>query len=166
MEIIVRPTTVEDAAALVEIYSQPKAQRETLQLPKPSLKMWVERLSNMPAGVYSYVAEIDGKVVGNIGFHHSQRPRTSHTASFGIGVHDKFHGLGIGSALISTVTELADNWLNVRRIHIEVNADNDAAIGLYKKHGFEIEGEFVDASFRDGEFINTYSMARIRKPKN
>lgn len=28
MEIIVRPTTVEDAAALVEIYSQPKAQRE------------------------------------------------------------------------------------------------------------------------------------------
>lgn len=33
MEIIVRPTTVEDAAALVEIYSQPKAQRETLQLP-------------------------------------------------------------------------------------------------------------------------------------
>ena len=52
MEIIVRPTTVEDAAALVEIYSQPKAQRETLQLPKPSLKMWVERLSNMPTGVY------------------------------------------------------------------------------------------------------------------
>lgn len=51
MEIIVRPTTVEDAAALVEIYSQPKAQRETLQLPKPSLAMWVERLSNMPAGV-------------------------------------------------------------------------------------------------------------------
>ncbi|MDF4355875.1 GNAT family N-acetyltransferase, partial [Vibrio parahaemolyticus] len=48
MEIIVRPTTVEDAAALVEIYSQPKAQRETLQLPKPSLAMWVERLSNMP----------------------------------------------------------------------------------------------------------------------
>ncbi|AMF99510.1 hypothetical protein AL538_17425 [Vibrio harveyi] len=86
MEIIVRPTTVEDAAALVEIYSQPKAQRETLQLPKPSVAMWVERLSKIPAGVYSYVAEI--------------------------------------------------------------------------------EGEFVDASFRDGEFINTYSMARIKKPKN
>ena len=64
------------------------------------------------------------------------------------------------------MTELADNWLNVRRIQIEVNTDNEAAIGLYKKHGFEIEGELVDASFRDGEFINTYSLARIRKPKN
>ncbi|ALR17365.1 GNAT family N-acetyltransferase [Vibrio natriegens] len=166
MEIIVRPTMVEDAAALVEIYSQPKAQRETLQLPNPSVAMWVERLSNMPAGVYSYVAEVDGKVVGNIGFHHSQRPRTSHTASFGIGVHDRFHGLGVGSKLIETVTELADNWLNVRRIQIEVNADNDAAIGLYKEHGFEIEGEAIDGSFRDGEFINTYYMARIRPSKN
>ncbi|WP_321285235.1 GNAT family N-acetyltransferase [uncultured Vibrio sp.] len=166
MEIIVRPTTVKDAAALVEIYSQPKAQRETLQLPNPSIAMWEERLSSMSAGVYSYVAEVDGKVVGNIGFHHSQRPRTSHTASFGIGVHDHFHGLGVGSKLIETVTELADNWLNVRRIQIEVNADNDAAIGLYKKHGFEIEGKAIDGSFRDGEFINTYYMARIRPSKN
>ncbi len=90
MEIIVRPTTVEDAAALVEIYSQPKAQRETLQLPKPSLAMWVERLSNMPAGVYSYVAEIDGKVVGNIGFHHSQRPRTAHTARLALAFTTSF----------------------------------------------------------------------------
>lgn len=162
MEIIVRPTAVEDAAALVEIYSQPKAQRETLQLPNPSLATWADRLSSIPAGVYSYVAEVDGKVVGNIGFHHSQRPRTSHTASFGIGVHDRFHGLGVGSKLIEIVTELADNWLNVRRIQIEVNADNEAAISLYKKHGFEIEGKAIDAVFRDGEFINTYYMARIR----
>ncbi|MEX3070330.1 GNAT family N-acetyltransferase [Vibrio alginolyticus] len=166
MEIIVRPTTVEDAAALVEIYSQPKAQRETLQLPNPSVAMWVNKLSNLPVGMYSYVAEVDGKVVGNIGFQHSQRPRTSHTGSFGLGVHDSFHGIGVGSKLIETVIELADNWLNVRRIQIEVNADNEAAIGLYKKHGFEVEGEAVDGSFRNGEFINTYYMARIRPNKN
>lgn len=166
MEIIVRPTTVEDAAALVEIYSQPKAQRETLQLPNPSVAMWVNKLSNLPVGMYSYVAEVDGKVVGNIGFQHSQRPRTAHIGSFGLGVHDSFHGIGVGSKLIETVIELADNWLNVRRIQIEVNADNEAAIGLYKKHGFEVEGEAVDGSFRNGEFINTYYMARIRPNKN
>ena len=69
--------------ALCEVYSQPKAQRETLQLPKPSVSMWTTRLENMPAGIYSFVAEVDGKVVGNIGFEHSQRPRTAHCASFG-----------------------------------------------------------------------------------
>ncbi|EGU51371.1 histone acetyltransferase HPA2 [Vibrio orientalis CIP 102891 = ATCC 33934] len=162
MEIIVRPTLVSDAAALCEIYSQPKAQRETLQLPKPSVAMWTQRLENMPQGVYSFVAEVDGKVVGNIGFEHSQRPRTAHCGSFGIGVHDDFHGLGIGSKLIETVLDLADNWLQIKRVQIEVNSDNEGAIACYKKFGFEIEGESKFGSFRDGEFINTYYMARIK----
>ncbi|MGD8110942.1 GNAT family N-acetyltransferase [Vibrio sp. TRT 17S01] len=162
MDIVIRPTLVSDAAALCDIYSQPGAQRETLQLPKPSVEMWTKRLENIPSGVYSFVAEVDGKVVGNIGFEHSQRPRTRHCATFGIGVHDDYHGHGIGSQLIQTVVDLADNWLQVKRIQIEVNSDNDVAIACYKKFGFEIEGEAKCSAFRDGEYINTYFMARIR----
>lgn len=162
MEIIVRPTEIRDAHALCDIYSQPKAQRETLQLPKPSVTMWQKRLENMPIGVYSFVAEIDGRVVGNIGMEHSQRPRTAHCATFGIGVHDDFHSVGVGSKLIETVLDLADNWLNVKRVQIEVNADNQQAISCYKKFGFEVEGEAKCASFRDGKFINTLYMARIK----
>ncbi len=163
MEIVIRPTQISDAAALCDIYSQPGAQRETLQLPKPSLAMWTKRLENMPEGVYSFVAEVDGRVVGNIGFEHSQRPRTAHCGSFGIGVHDDFHGMGIGSRLIETVIDLADNWLQVKRIQIEVNSDNEKAIACYKKFGFEIEGEAKYGSYRDGMYINTYYMARIKR---
>ncbi|WP_391091567.1 GNAT family N-acetyltransferase [Vibrio sp. NH-UV-68] len=162
MEIIIRPTQVSDAAALCDIYSQPQAQRETLQLPKPSVAMWTKRLESMPQGVYSYVAEIDGRVVGNIGFEHSQRPRTAHCGSFGLGVHDDFHGRGVASKLIETVLDLADNWLQIKRVQIEVNSDNEKAIACYKKFGFEIEGEAKWGSFRDGQLINTYYMARIQ----
>ncbi|WP_295892231.1 GNAT family N-acetyltransferase [uncultured Vibrio sp.] len=161
MNITIRPTQLKDAEALCEIYSQPKAQSETLQLPNPSIDMWISRLENIPAGVYSFVAEVEGKVVGNIGFEHSQRPRTSHCASFGLGVHDAYQGNGIGSALISTVIDLADNWLQVKRIQIEVNSDNSAAIACYKKFGFEIEGTAKAGSFRHGEFIDTLYMARL-----
>ncbi len=162
MEIIIRPTQVSDAAALCDIYSQLQAQRETLQLPKPSVAMWTKRLESMPQGVYSYVAEIDGRVVGNIGFEHSQRPRTAHCGSFGLGVHDDFHGRGVASKLIETVLDLADNWLQIKRVQIEVNSDNEKAIACYKKFGFEIEGEAKWGSFRDGQLINTYYMARIQ----
>lgn len=161
MEIIIRPTKVSDAQSLCEIYTQPQAVRETLQLPNSPETMWQDRLTNMPAGVYSYVAEVDGKVVGNIGFQHAQRPRIQHTATLGLGVHDKYHGLGIGNKLVETVIELADKWLNIRRIQLEVNTDNEVAIALYKKFGFEIEGEAKDASFRDGQYSNTYYMARL-----
>ncbi|ELG2045031.1 GNAT family N-acetyltransferase [Vibrio fluvialis] len=162
MDIHIRPTEVSDARALCDIYSQPKAQRETLQLPHPSLAMWQKRLETIPAGVFSFVAEVDGRVVGNIGMQVSQRERTAHCASFGIGVHDEFHGHGIGSQLIETVLNLADNWLNIKRIQIEVNSDNAAAIACYKKFGFEIEGEAKCSVFREGEFISTYYMARIK----
>ncbi|NOH96063.1 GNAT family N-acetyltransferase [Vibrio sp. 99-70-13A1] len=165
MEVIIRPAQVSDAQGLCDLYSQPNAQRETLQLPNSSPKLWIDRLSNIPTGVYSYVAEVEGKIVGNIGFQQNQRPRNQHMASFGMGVHDDFSGLGIGSKLLETVIELADNWLNVHRIHIEAHCDNERAIALYKKFGFEIEGEAKDNSFRDGEFVNTYYLARIRPSK-
>ncbi len=162
MNIVVRPTQVRDAEGICQVYAQPLAQRETLQLPNPSVEMWKKRLTDMPVGVYSYVAEYEGKIVGNIGFEHSQQPRTAHCASFGLGVHDDYHGMGIGSKLLETVIDLADNWLNIQRIQIEVNADNKAAIALYNKYGFEIEGEALCSAFRDGEYISTYYMARLK----
>ncbi|CAM3132566.1 GNAT family N-acetyltransferase [Vibrio neptunius] len=162
MEITIRPTLVSDAAAMCEIYSQPKALRETLQLPQPSVTMWAQRLENIPTGIYSFVAEVDGKVVGNIGFEHSQRPRTAHCGTFGLGVHDDYHGMGIASRLIETVLDLADNWLQIKRVHLEVNTDNEAAIACYKKFGFEIEGEAKNATFREGKYQSTYYMARMK----
>ncbi len=162
MEIVVRPTQITDAKALAELYAQPKAYRETLQLPLPSEAMWRQRLENKPDHIYSFVAEIDGKVIGNIGFEHLQRPRLLHCGSFGLGVHDNYHGLGVASKLIESVLDLADNWLQIKRIQIEVNSDNQAAIACYKKFGFIIEGEAKCSVFRDGEYVNTYYMARIK----
>ncbi len=162
MDIIVRSPTVEDAQCLVELYSQPKAQRETLQLPLPSLAMWQQRLSNVPDGFYSYVAEYEGKVVGQIGLHLAKNRRISHKATFGIGVHDDYHGKGIGSKLIEAIVDLADNWLNLHRLELQVNADNEAAIAVYKKFGFEIEGRAKDFAFRDGQLVDVLYMGRIR----
>ncbi len=133
MEIVIRRTEVKDIDGLCELYSQPQAQAQTLQLPIPSRALWEKRLSAIPDNVYSYVALIDGKIVGNIGFEHVTRPRTQHVAHFGMGVHDDYHGRGVGSKLLETVLDLADNWLNVRRIEIDAFVDNHAALRLYKK---------------------------------
>jgi len=36
------------------------------------------------------------------------------------------------------------------------------AIHLYKNLGFEIEGTRCALTFRDGEYVDTYAMARLR----
>ena len=51
-------------------------------------------------------------------------------------VRDDWHGKGAGSALMRAATELADEWLDLSRLELEVYTDNAPAIGLYEKFGF------------------------------
>ena len=46
--------------------------------------------------------------------------------------------------------DLADNWLNLTRIELEVCTDNQTGIALYEKWGFEIEGTLRHFAFRGG----------------
>ncbi len=161
MTVKVRRAEPADAQAIKQIYECKNAYSSTLQLPHPSLAVWEKRVTNIPDNVFAYVALIDGEIVGNLGFEVSTSPRRRHVASFGMGVKDDVQGKGVGSALLATVIDLADNWLNLKRIEITVYTDNERAIRLYKKFGFEIEGESKAYAFRNGEFVSAYHMARL-----
>jgi putative acetyltransferase len=63
---------------------------------------------------------------------------------------------------MGAVLDLADNRLNLTRIEPSVYTDNAAAVVLYEKFGFEIEGTHRRYAFRNGECVDAYSMARIK----
>ena len=63
---------------------------------------------------------------------------------------------------MTAALDLADNWLQFTRIELTVYTDNAAALALYKKFGFEIEGTHKQFAFRNGTYIDSYSMARVR----
>lgn len=161
MEIDIRRAVASDKTAVKSIYDCENAYRNTLHLPDPSLDNWAAYVSNSPDFFYSYLAFIDDEAVGNIGFEVCTSPRRRHVGSLGMGVKDKYQGLGVGSALLKTVIDLSDKWLNLKRLELSVYTDNERAISLYKKFGFEIEGESKDYAFRDGQYVSVYHMARI-----
>lgn len=146
------------------IFTGPRVVYGTLQLPYPSLDMWQKRLAEPPEGFISLVACIEeNEVVGQLGLHtFPNRPRRRHAGQIGMAVRDDWQGKGIGTALMQAAIELADRWLNLRRLELEVYTDNVPAIRLYEKFGFRIEGTLVGYAFRDGQFVDTYTMARIR----
>ena len=163
MNITIRATELADFDAIRETMAQPLAYAGTLQVPLPSAEMWKKRLADLPAGDHSLVAVVDGKVVGNIGLHAIPKSRRrAHAAMIGMAVHDAHQGKGVGSALMKAALDLADNWLQFTRVELTVYVDNGAAIALYKKFGFEIEGTHKQYAFRNGVFVDSYSMARIR----
>jgi len=164
MDITVRHSEPEDYKALHRIFSGSRAVAGTLQMPFPSAEMWRERLSEPPEGLYSLVACVEGEVVGSLGLETSPtRWRMRHVGSIGMAVRDDWQGKGVGTALMEAALDLADNWLNLTRIELTVYVDNAAGIALYEKFGFEVEGTHRRLAFRDGEYVDAYSMARIRE---
>jgi len=162
MEITIFTADPSDAEAILKCYTAPLAARNTLQIPYRSLESVREQLTKSGAGDHLLVAEIEGEVVGVIGLHTSSRPRVNHKAEVGMMVHDDWQGKGVGAALMRAVIELADKWLNLTRIELSVFTDNESAIALYRKFGFEIEGTLRKYAFRDGEFVDAFAMGRIK----
>ncbi len=166
MNITIRRAEPSDAEAFAKIFSGPKVIWGSLQVPFPSVETWRKRLAESPEGLYGLVACTDGEVVGQLTLHtFPNRPRRRHAGGIGMAVRDDWQGKGIGTALMQAAIDLADNWINLSRLELEVYTDNEPAIRLYKKFGFGIEGTGVRADFRDGQFADIHMMARLRAPR-
>ena len=160
--VIVRRAEPGDHEALHRIFSGPSAVTGTLQMPFPSVEMWCKRLAEPPEGLFSLVACVKDEVVGDISLDtYPTLWRRRHVGGIGMAVRDDWQGKGVGTALMEAALDLADNWLNLTRIELHVYVDNAPAIALYEKFGFEIEGTHRRFAFRNGEYVDSYSMARI-----
>lgn len=161
--ITIRRREPEDYPSFCRLFQQPRVIHGTLQMPYPSEDMWRQRLqSGASDDHYQLVAVVDGEVVGCAGLHPEQRPRRRHAASIGMAVHDGWQGQGVGRALMCALLDVADNWLQLRRVELTVFADNAHAIALYESVGFLKEGRLAGYAFRDGEYVDAWAMARQR----
>jgi putative acetyltransferase len=80
---------------------------------------------------------------------------------FGLSVAREFQRRGVGSALMAAICDYADHWAGVLRLELTVYTDNEAAIALYRKFGFVIEGTHRAYALRNGEYADAYAMARL-----
>lgn len=160
----IRRAEPSDAEAMQKIFSGPNAIHGTLQLPFPSIENWRKRLAEPPDGSFNLLACVNGEVVGQLGlFTFPNFPRRRHVGQLGMAVRDDWQGKGAGSALMQAAIDLADNWLNLSRLELEVYTDNEAAIHLYEKFGFVVEGTHHRFAYRDSQFVDVFAMARLRE---
>lgn len=105
------------------------------------------------------VAELDGKIVGSLNFIGGGRKRTRHKGEFGMSVLKDFWGLGIGSSLLQSLLDWA-KISGIKKIQLEVMADNERAIKLYEKFNFKIEGRKKNAVFKNLNYVDLLIMGR------
>ena len=118
-------------------------------------------MENPSPGALNLVVTLNGKIVGSCGLNRLTG-RRQHVASIGMGVHDDFTGRGFGRILLGAMVNAADDWLDVKRLELTVYTDNHVAIRLYEKFGFEKEGLLRSFGYRAGQYVDAYTMARLR----
>ena len=159
--IVIRALEPEDRDALWGLLLCPGAQRETLKLPHISRARVHERMSAPRENCHTLVAESDGQVVGQCTLN-TYGGRRAHVGAVGLTVHDDYVGRGVGSALLRAIIDLAENWLGLSRLELEVYTDNERAIHVYQRHGFVSKGAKRHYALRDGTYVDASTMGRLR----
>ena len=164
MDLLLRPVRLSDVEDINEMRRQKEVRANTLALNTETTALTEVFLRNMGSDDHVLVAELKGKVVGMAGIHLLKSARQRHSAFLGMMVRTEYQGHGIGRSLMENLLELADNWLMLVRIELEVTTDNERAITLYQSFGFEVEGKKKYAIIKDGKYADLLLMARYKIP--
>lgn len=82
------------------------------------------------------IAEVYGKVAGMAGIETAgNKEKIRHRAEFGISIDRRYWNIGIGTALTKACIECARK-AGYEQLELNVVAENEAAIALYRKAGF------------------------------
>lgn len=115
-------------------------------------------LSNIAKNVSQLVALSGNDVIGWCDISPMRLEGFTHCGTLGMGVRQDFRGLGIGTRLLEqTISEARE--MGLERIELEVFASNAAAIKLYEKAGFVVEGVKKKGRKLDGEYDDLVEMA-------
>jgi putative acetyltransferase len=157
----VRHIEKKDIPEIKVILEQPSCFNNTFELPYPSLDSVESRFGSLPENFYGLVAVVEEKIAGIVGLQVFSKPRRKHVAVVALTVNEKYKRNRVGFKLTESIIDLAVNWLAVSRVELQVFTDNDAAISLYKKFEFVIEGTAKSYAFRNGNYVDIHHMAKV-----
>ena len=83
------------------------------------------------------IALVDGKIAGTAGIEAvGKKYKLQHRAELGISILKEYWGLGLGKALMNACIQCAKD-AGYKQLEVNVVAENERAIALYKSFGFK-----------------------------
>lgn len=78
-------------------------------------------------------------------------------------VDEQFAGNGYAKRAMKQAIDYAFNILNLHKIYLYVDVENEKAIHIYKNQNFEIEGTLKEHFYTKGEYKNSHIMGLLKK---
>ena len=167
-DLLIREAEVEDATELIALLDQIGLESSFTSLDENGIAMSeseMQRFINKQAqsdNQITLLAYLNEELVGVINITADQRPRVRHIGDIFLGIKKAYWGHGLGSILMEEAIEWSQSSGSIRRLQLTVQKRNLAAVHLYKKMGFIIEGlQERGACIEGGEFLDVYQMGRL-----
>ena len=146
VELLVRNAVASDARALHDVTQRTHAETDYLLSYPDEQSVDDEQEARLLAETersdneVELVAVIDGRIVGSAGVSAVRsRRKVAHRARFGISILKEYWGMGIGRVLMESCIDCARR-VGYTQLELEVVADNERAVSLYRCAGFEEYG--------------------------
>lgn len=155
-ELLIRPAEEDDAERLVAYMNLVGGESDFLTYGKNECRLTVEGerqflqdLKTNPANFF-LVGFIGEELACSANLAAESKERIRHNCELGITVRKKYWHLGAAGALLTELIRFARENETLRAIHLDVYANNERAIRLYEKFGFQSVGR-IKNYFRVGE---------------
>lgn len=148
MAIIIEKAKAEDAEAILKLTKVFGSETDNLSFGESGIPVSVENEASYIASIENSDTDIflvarDGKeIVGTGNYTSFRKKRMAHRGEFGISVRKSYWNQGVGTMLMEHILDFAKNVAKSEIVSLEVRSDNEAAIHLYRKFGFEKIGTF------------------------
>ncbi|NQG97837.1 GNAT family N-acetyltransferase [Streptococcus suis] len=157
-----------DAAAFIDFMNQVAVETDYLVMDETGFRFSQEQMETIfEAGIENprelcLLAKVGSEVIGAISVKSFRQFRVSHIGTIFIAIKKEYWGHGIGSILLDEVCQWAKEVGLLSRLELTVQIRNQAAVHLYQKFGFEIEGTQKRGARTDkGEWLDLYYMGKL-----
>lgn len=163
MKIEFRPCQSDDTEMLWEMFSTLSKNSISNLIPpftRKRIENWTSKIDYEKVLVIVAVIEKENKkqIIADASLMFNSNEDSKHKAQLGIAVHDKYQNKGIGTALLKHLLNIA-KMKKLKKIWLEVVTNNNIAIHIYKKVGFQIEGKLVKERIINDKYRDEYRMA-------
>ncbi len=164
--VVIRPAKRGDAKAVLKYLNQVGGETDNLLFGKEGVtfteqqeEALIDEINSSPNG-RMFIAHLDGQVIGIASIRGARPKRIAHQAEIGLSVLKDYWGMGIGRGLMDELITFARS-VGTEIITLEVRTDNDRAITLYERYGFEKFGTYrrffkIDGHYYDAYYMNLY----------
>jgi RimJ/RimL family protein N-acetyltransferase len=105
------------------------------------------------------VARMENEIIGCLTFSRYPKAEYQHSGEFGVTILPEYWNMEIGKSFMHEM----EKWCltnNIRKIEVGVWSNNNTAIHLYEKVGYEIEGRKKQAILRNDQFHDLILMGK------